>query len=72
MKEIQLQQLEKALLQLNEEQKKCIELFYLQDKCYQEVAELTGYTMNTVKSAIQNGKRNLKIILSKQNEIVIK
>lgn len=72
VKEIKLQQLENAITQLNEEQKKCIELFYLQDKCYQEVAEITGYSMNTVKSAIQNGKRNLKIILSRQNEIAVK
>lgn len=71
-KEYQLQELEKAILQLNEEQKKCIELFYLQDQCYQDVAAQTGYSLNTVKSAIQNGKRNLKLILSKQNEKVIK
>lgn len=70
-KETQLQELEKAILQLNEEQKTCIELFYLQDKCYQDVATITGYSMNTVKSAIQNGKRNLKLILSKQNENAI-
>lgn len=70
-KELQLQELEKAITQLNEEQKTCIELFYLQDRCYREIAEQTGYSINTVKSAIQNGKRNLKLILSKQNEKAI-
>jgi RNA polymerase sigma factor (sigma-70 family) len=59
-KESQLQQLEEAMKQLNEEQRTCVELFYLKEKCYQEIADLTGYTLNQVKSFIQNGKRNLK------------
>ncbi len=59
--------LEMELCNLSHEQRSCIELFYLKDKCYQEVAEITGYTMNQVKSHIQNGKRNLKISLE-QNE----
>ena len=68
LKEEQLQQLENAISFLNQEQKTCIELFYLQEKCYREVAEETGFTLNQVKRFIQNGKRNLKILLSKQNE----
>jgi RNA polymerase sigma-70 factor (ECF subfamily) len=60
LKELKLERLEQALLILEPEQKKCVELFYLQDKSYVEVAESTGYTMNQVKSFIQNGKRNLK------------
>ncbi len=67
-KEIELNNLEKAIEELNSNQKICIELFYLKEKCYQEVSEITGYSMNEVKSHIQNGKRNLKIILSQQNE----
>jgi len=67
-KEIELNNLEKAINELNSNQKICIELFYLKEKCYQEVAEITGYSMNEVKSYIQNGKRNLKIILSQRNE----
>jgi len=61
--EDRLQELEKAIPHLSTEQRACIELFYLQDKSYQEVSELTGYDMNKVKSYIQNGKRNLKIML---------
>ncbi|MFP5471657.1 MAG: RNA polymerase sigma factor [Bacteroidia bacterium] len=68
LKEEQLSGLEKAINQLNEEQKLCIELFYLQEKCYQEVAETTGYTLKQVKSYIQNGKRNLKLILTGNRE----
>jgi RNA polymerase sigma factor (sigma-70 family) len=65
-KEASLQQLEQAIQQLNDEQKKCIELFYLEEKSYQQVSEITGYSMLQVKSFIQNGKRNLKILLEKK------
>jgi RNA polymerase sigma factor (sigma-70 family) len=61
LKESNLTNLEMAIETLNEEQKKCIELFYLQQKSYAEVVEITGYTLNNVKSFIQNGKRNLKL-----------
>ncbi len=60
--------LEKAIEELNEEQKRCIDLFYLKEKSYQEIAQVTGYTLNEVKSFIQNGKRNLKIKLEKSSE----
>lgn len=62
-KEVQLTDLEKALAELKEEQRACIELFFLKEKCYEEVAEITGYTLLQVKSYIQNGKRNLSIKL---------
>ena len=52
-----------ALQKLNPGQKACVELFYLQDKQYKEICELTGYDLLAVKSYIQNGKRNLKILL---------
>lgn len=55
--------LEEAIGRLNEDQRKCIELFYLEERSYREVAETTGFTMNEVKSHLQNGRRNLKIIL---------
>jgi RNA polymerase sigma factor (sigma-70 family) len=59
-KEELLTDLEKAIDMLEDGQKQCVELFYLQEKSYKEVAEYTGFTMNQVKSYIQNGKRNLK------------
>jgi len=52
-----------AMDSLREEQRKCIELMYLEKKTYQEIAQLTGYNLKKVKSYIQNGKRNLKNIL---------
>lgn len=59
-KEMQLTHMEECMKGLNEEQKLCIELFFLKEKSYQEVTEMTNFTMNNVKSYIQNGKRNLK------------
>jgi len=55
--------METALQQLNREQQQCITLFYFEKKSYQEITTTTGYTLMQVKSFIQNGKRNLKLIL---------
>jgi len=49
-----------AINTLNESQKVCIDLFYMQNKSYQEVANATGFSLNQVKTNIQNGKRLLK------------
>ena len=62
-KETQLVLMEKCIETLNEEQQLSVKLFYLQQKCYTEVAEVTGYDLKKVKSYIQNGKRNLKICI---------
>ncbi|MCP4520491.1 MAG: sigma-70 family RNA polymerase sigma factor [Cytophagales bacterium] len=66
-KESHLQQLSYCIKELKKEQKECIELFFLQEKCYQEIAEITEFTLKKVKSYIQNGKRNLKICMEKLN-----
>ncbi len=63
--ENELKNLKLALNQLKSEQKECIELFYLQEKSYKEIIEITGFSDKKVKSYIQNGKRNLKTILQK-------
>ncbi len=46
--------------QLNEEQQRCIRLFYLEDHTYKDVARLTQLNLGQVRSHIQNGRRNLK------------
>jgi RNA polymerase sigma-70 factor (ECF subfamily) len=62
--------MEASLKELNPEQQQCVTLFYLQKKSYQEVSEETGFTLLQVKSYIQNGKRNLKLLIErKQKEI---
>ncbi|RYZ29818.1 MAG: sigma-70 family RNA polymerase sigma factor [Chitinophagaceae bacterium] len=58
--------LEESMQELNEEQKICVNQFYLQKKSYQQIAEQTGFSLMQVKSYIQNGKRNLKIILERK------
>ena len=60
-----------CLKNLNPEQQQCVTLFYLEKRSYQEVAEQTGYTLLQVKSNIQNGKRNLRLMIqrkSRENE----
>ena len=69
-KDIVFTNMETALQQLNKEQRECVTLFYLEKKTYQEITITTGYSLLQVKSHIQNGKRNLKIMLQalQQNE----
>jgi RNA polymerase sigma-70 factor (ECF subfamily) len=67
--EQQIENLSDAILQLNQEQKSCIELFYLQKLSYREIEERTGFSFQQVKSHIQNGKRNLRIILEQQQKV---
>jgi RNA polymerase sigma-70 factor (ECF subfamily) len=62
-KEMELEKLESCIAQLKEEQKLCVELFYLQQKSYKEIEEQTKLELKKVKSFIQNGKRNLKICM---------
>lgn len=65
--EANLQGMERCMETLPEEQKRSVDLFYLKEKSYKEVADLTGYEMKKVKSYIQNGKRNLKICMEQQD-----
>ncbi|HVX50241.1 MAG TPA: sigma-70 family RNA polymerase sigma factor [Chitinophagaceae bacterium] len=58
--------MENALQELNEEQKTCVTLFYLQKKSYSAISEETGLTLLQVKSHIQNGKRNLRLLVEKK------
>ncbi|MEP6512377.1 MAG: sigma-70 family RNA polymerase sigma factor [Parafilimonas sp.] len=61
--EQEFQNLHQCLEHLPKEQKQSIELFYLQNKCYNEIVEQTGMDWNKVRSLIQNGRRNLKICM---------
>ncbi len=60
-KEKVFNQLESSLAELKNEQRKSVELFYLENKSYVEIAEILNISLNNVKSAIQNGKRMLKL-----------
>ncbi len=65
-KDRKLELMQESLNQLNEVQKHCVTLFYLEKKTYQEIVDITGYSLMQVKSYIQNGKRNLKLILERR------
>lgn len=66
--EDQLTLMEACLETLSEEQERCVRLFYLEQKCYKDVADITGFEMGKVKSYIQNGKRNLKLCMERRQD----
>ncbi len=66
-KEEQFNKLEKCLAILPAQQKETVSLFYLQQKCYEEIVTITGYEWNKVRSYIQNARRNLKLCMEKQD-----
>ena len=58
--------LEESINELIPEQRAAVSLFYLQKKSYQEISEATGFSLLQVKSYIQNGKRNLRLMLERK------
>lgn len=65
-KELRLTSMESCIEQLPRDQKRAIQLFYLEEKCYKEISETVHTDINKVRSFIQNGRRNLKICMEKQ------
>lgn len=65
-REENLEKLEDCIQGLPAEQKKAVTLFYLEEKCYNDIVTATGLEWNTVRSLIQNGRRNLKICMEKK------
>lgn len=59
--DLMIQHLEEALPLLKENQRLCLELFFIKGLSYKEIEEKTKLSNNEVKSYIQNGKRNLKL-----------
>lgn len=68
LKEQKISILEELIPSLKDEQRICIELFYLKELSYQQISDQLNLSLNQVKSAIQNGKRNLKLRLEERNE----
>jgi len=62
-KERQLEKLSGCMEKLAEEQRRTVRLFYLENKCYNEITVITGFDWNKVRSLVQNGRRNLKICM---------
>jgi RNA polymerase sigma-70 factor (ECF subfamily) len=61
--DVLLENMKLCLPKLKQAQRICVDLFYLKNKSYQDIANETSYTLNEIKSYIQNGKRNLKLLL---------
>jgi RNA polymerase sigma-70 factor, ECF subfamily len=61
--------LKDCIEKLRIEQKQCITLFYIDNKCYREISKELIMDENKVKSYIQNGKRNLKICMEENHGI---
>lgn len=61
-----IEQMQICLVDLKENQRVCVELFYLKNQSYQQICDKTNFSLNEVKSFIQNGKRNLKLLLEQR------
>ena len=67
LKEQHLILLEKVLEHLKPAQKDCIRLFFLEQLSYEEIMAQTQFSFKEVKSHLQNGKRNLKILMEQNS-----
>ena len=65
LREAELQRLEEAIGTLNEGQRICVTMFHLERRSYEEVTTATGYSLDQVRSHLQNGRRNLRLILER-------
>jgi RNA polymerase sigma-70 factor (ECF subfamily) len=64
-KELNLNRLSKCIETLSPDQKHTVQLFYLEEKSYKEIAGITQTEWNKVRSLVQNARRNLKICMDK-------
>src|SRR6266700_2498412 len=64
-KELNLSRLSKCIEGLSPDQKHTVQLFYLEEKSYKEIAGITQTEWNKVRSLVQNARRNLKICMDK-------
>ena len=62
----QMKGLNDCMDQLPEEQRQCVQAFYLEGHSYKEIAEARQEELGRVRSYIQNGRRNLKICMEKK------
>lgn len=61
--------LNKCLEKLPEPQRVSVSKFFYEDKSYVDIVDETGFNLKSVKSYIQNGKRNLKICIEKNLKV---
>ena len=64
-KENRFQLLERCIGKLKDDQQRVVTMFYLEEKCYNDIVAETALDWNQVRSLVQNGRRNLKICMEK-------
>lgn len=62
----QLKGLKDCMEQLPEEQRQCIQAFYLEGHSYKDIAAFREEELGRVRSYIQNGRRNLRMCMEKK------
>lgn len=67
VREQKLVLLEQSIAELKADQRICVEMFYLKKCSYQEISDYLEVDIARVRSYIQNGKRNLKILFNEKN-----
>ncbi len=67
-KEELLDLLNESLAELQPNQQQCVSLFYLDKKSYRQISHETGFNLLQVKSFIQNGKRNIRLLIEKKQK----
>ena len=55
--------LQNAICLLNEKERHCITLFYLEEMSIKEIQKITGYPAGSIKAYLSRGRNNLKKIL---------
>lgn len=58
--------LERCRERLPEKQRECIDRFFYDGKSYADISAETRYPVKSIKSFLQNGKRNLKLCMEKE------
>lgn len=61
--DMMIRYMQESMQELKPRQRECVELFYLRSMSYQQISDATHYSLNEVKSYIQNAKRNLKLLI---------
>lgn len=59
------EQLKSAIYRLNDKERQCITLFYLEEMKIREIEKITGWNAGTIKSHLSRGRKTLKKILKK-------
>ena len=59
--EEEISSMEEEINNLKLEQEKCLDLFFNEQKCFQEIADITGWDVSLIKRHIRNAKRRINI-----------